>query len=274
MSRLSAITIYPIKSCGPVSLASAVLERRGLRHDRRFMIVDGDGRFVTQRDEPRLVEVRVSLDGDTLEVRTPRAGALVLSASPPPADLGAPRGVTVWRSTLDAPEVPRLSALLSAHLGREVGCVFMSDDVRRPVSPTHGRPGDEVSFADGYPLLVASESSRLDLERRAGMPLEMARFRPNVVVSGAAPWAEDRWSRVRIGAAWLRVTKPCERCVVTTLDPVTGAAGREPLRTLATFRRVDGEVTFGLNLVPELESEPTILRVGDPVTCEDRPGAA
>jgi len=278
--RLTSLVVYPIKSCGAVHLEAAVIERRGLRHDRRFMLVDLDGKFVTQREEPRLVEVAVSLDEGELRVSAPRAGALAIGVSPRASDLGPHRPVTVWRDTLEVPEVPALSALLSAHLGRGLTCVFMTDDVRRPVSPKHALPGDEVSFADGYPLLVASESSRLDLEHRAGVPLEMARFRPNVVVSGAPPWAEDGWSRLRVGEVWLRAVKPCARCVVTTLDPRTGVANKEPLRTLASFRRVEGEVMFGVNLVPELAEsrfageDGSVLRVGDAVTCEERAGAA
>jgi len=277
--RLTSLVVYPIKSCGAVHLDSAVLERRGLRHDRRFMIVDPEGKFVTQREEPRLVEVAVSLEQEALRVSTPRAGVVVIEACPPASELGPSRTVTVWRDTLEVPEVPALSALLSAHLGRELACVYLPESVQRPVSPKHARPGDEVSFADGYPLLVASESSRLDLEQRAGVPLEMARFRPNVVVSGAPPWAEDRWSRLRVGEVRLRATKPCARCVVTTLDPRTGAADKEPLRTLARFRRVEGEVMFGVNLVPELAADQLagggpLLRLGDPVTCEERVGAA
>lgn len=277
--RLTSLVVYPIKSCGAVHLESAVLERRGLRHDRRFMIVDPEGKFVTQREEPRLVEVAVSLDVDALRVSTPRAGAIRIEAQPRTSELGPSRTVTVWRDTLEAPEVPALSALLSAHLGREVACVYLPPDVHRPVSPKHARAGDEVSFADGYPLLVASESSRQDLEQRAGVPLEMARFRPNVVVSGATPWAEDGWSRLGVGDVWLRATKPCGRCVVTTLDPRSGVADKEPLRTLASFRRFEGEVMFGVNLVPELTTSQLagagpVLRVGDVVTCEERVGAA
>lgn len=277
--RLASIVVFPIKSCRGISLGEAVVERRGLRNDRRFMIVDAAGRFVTQREEPSLALVDTALEGASLRVGAPGRASVVVAAEPTDDELDGALRVTVWSSEVEAREVRALSELFTAHLGREVRCVHMSARTERPVSPRHARPGDVVSFADGYPLLVASESSRADLEARAGVALPMARFRPNVVVDGAPPWDEDGWARLRIGAVTLRVTKPCARCVMTTLDPETGApapgeAGKEPLRTLASFRRVEGEVMFGLNLVPELEDGATasVLRIGDPVACERGPG--
>lgn len=276
--RLSSIVVYPIKSCGAVSLSSVRVERRGLAHDRRFLIVDDAGRFVTQREEPRLTAVRVEIEGDALHVEARGAEGetssrrVTIALDPDENVLGAPRTVTVWRSTLDAPEVPALSAFFSSLLGRSLACVAMTRAVHREINPKFALPGDEVSFADGYPLLVANEASRIDLEARAGVPLAMARFRPNVVVEGAPPWDEDRWAYLRLGAVLFRATKPCARCVVTTLDPDTGRADKEPLKTLATFRKVDGEVMFGVNLVPVLDGDETPeLRLGAPAEKGDGP---
>lgn len=265
--RLRSIVVYPIKSCGPVALERAVLRRRGLVHDRRFMIVDARGHFVTQREEPRLSLVRLTLEGESLWVEAPGQPALEVALDPDHHAHGALHTVTVWRSTLVAPEVPALSRFFSATLGRALVCVAMTSAMHREINPKYARPGDEVSFADGYPLLLASESSRLDLEARAGTTLEMARFRPNVVVEGAPAWDEDHWPELRIGEVLFRAPKPCARCVITTLDPQTGRAGKEPLKTLATFRRRDGEVMFGMNLVPVLDPplDQAELRVGDPV---------
>ena len=269
--RLSSIVVYPIKSCGAVSLERARVERRGLANDRRFLIVGPDGRFVTQREEPHLTAVRVAIEGDALHVAAP-SGRVTVALDPDENVLGAPRTVTVWRSTLDAPEVPALSAFFSSLLGRSLACVAMTRAVHREINPKFAQPGDEVSFADGYPLLVANEASRLDLEVRAGVPLSMARFRPNVVVEGAPAWDEDRWAHLRLGGVLFRATKPCARCVVTTLDPDTGRADKEPLKTLATFRKVDGEVMFGVNLVPVLEGELTPeLHLGAPAQTGDGP---
>jgi hypothetical protein len=270
--HLSSIVVYPIKSCGPIALDRAVVTRRGLLHDRRFMIVETSGRFVTQREEPRLTQVKTAIEGDALIVEAADHGRVETALVPERGELGATRTVTVWRSTLEAPEVPVLSGFFSRFFEREVACVAMTDSIHRAINPKHANDGDEVSFADGYPLLVASESSRLDLEARAGTPLVMARFRPNVVVEGAAAWAEDHWSQLAIGDVRFRAPKPCARCVITTLDPQTGRADKEPLKTLASFRRVDGEVMFGLNLVPVFEAGEAerVLEVGAPVRAEEK----
>jgi uncharacterized protein YcbX len=267
--RLCSIVIHPIKSCGGIALDHGRVERRGLAHDRRFLIVDPAGGFVTQREEPRLSRVRVAIDGPAMEVEAPEVGRVETPLDPEQGELVGAHRVTVWRSTLEVPEVPRLSSFFTHVLGRPVRCVAMTRASRREINPKHARPGDEVSFADGYPLLVTSESSLRDLEARAGVPLGMARFRPNVVIEGAPAWDEDRWTHVRIGAVRFRAPKPCARCVMTTIDPETGAMGKEPLTTLATFRKVDGEVMFGVNLVPELEDDGDAeLTVGDPVVPE------
>ncbi len=265
--RLSSIVVHPIKSCGPIARERAVVTRRGLAHDRRFLIVDAAGRFVTQREEPRLTQVKTAIEGDALVVETAGFGRVETALVPERGELGAMHTVTVWRSTLDAPEVPVLSRFFATFLDREVRCVAMTDAIHREINPKHAEPGDEVSFADGYPLLVANESSRLDLERRANTSLVMARFRPNVVVVGAPAWDEDEWSHLEIGGVLFRAPKPCARCVITTLDPETGEAQKEPLKTLASFRRVDGEVMFGVNLVPVFEEGETerAIAVGDAV---------
>jgi uncharacterized protein YcbX len=272
--RLSSIVVYPIKSCGPIALERAVVTRRGLLHDRRFMIVEASGRFVTQREEPRLTQVRTSIEGDALVVEAVDRGRVETALVPERGELGATRTVTVWRSTLEVPEVPVLSRFFARFLDRDVACVAMTDAIHREINAKYATPGDEVSFADGYPLLVASESSRLDLEARAGVPLVMARFRPNVVVEGATAWDEDQWSHVTIGDVLFRAPKPCARCVITTLDPETGQAQKEPLKTLSTFRRVDGEVMFGVNLVPVFPEGVTErdLEVGAPATCQKGDG--
>lgn len=272
--RLSSIVVYPIKSCGPIALQRATVTRRGLLHDRRFLIVETSGRFVTQREEPRLTQVKTAIEGEALVVTAVDHGRVETALVPERGELGAPRTVTVWRSTLDAPEVPTLTRFFTRFLGREVACVAMTDTMHREINPKYATPGDEVSFADGYPLLVASESSRLDLEARAGVQLAMARFRPNVVVEGAPAWDEDHWSHVTLGGVLFRAPKPCARCVITTLDPETGQAQKEPLRTLSTFRKVDGDVMFGVNLVPvflEGEAERDI-EVGTPATCQKGDG--
>jgi uncharacterized protein YcbX len=151
------------------------------------------------------------------------------------------------------------SRWLSAAIGRECALVYMPDRHERQVSPERARPSDIVSFADGYPFLLISEASLGDLNARLATPLSMRRFRPNIVVSGARPFAEDGWRELRLGGIGFRGAKPCDRCVVTTRDPDTGASGPEPLRALAGFRRWDGKVWFGMNLIHD---GPGWLEVG------------
>jgi uncharacterized protein YcbX len=259
-ASVRGLFVYPVKSCRGIALDRAVLERRGIRHDRRWMIVDADGVFVTQRTEPRLACVEVAID-DALVLRGPHAPPLRVALEPPPD--AARRRVRVWRDQVNAIDCgPEAAAWLSAWLGAPVSLVFMPDGVERAVDPKRARPGDIVGFADAFPLLIASTASLDDLNARLDTPVPMDRFRPSVVVGGCAPWAEDGWTRVRIGNVPVRILKPCDRCVVTTTDQRTGQRGVEPLRTLATFRKRGNDVLFAQNAVHDA---PGTLAVGDPV---------
>lgn len=256
MSVVTALAVHPIKGCAPVALARARVTRRGLRDDRRYMVVSPEGRFLSQRDVPELGAVRVRIEGAELVVDDDLA-------LPRDQVDGPQREVSVWSHTGPAVEHEAGSAWFARRLGRPCSLVFQPDAIERPVNPARGRPGDHVSFADGYPLLLCTTASLDELVRRAGVPLAMARFRPNVVTTAPAPFAEDQWARLALGAVPFRNVKPCDRCSVTTLDPETRVAGKEPLRTLATFRARDGAVWFGANLVPDAEGD---LAVGDAVS--------
>ena len=260
--HLSAIHLYPIKSGAALSLDNAEVEARGLAHDRRWMIVDPDGRFLTGRELPPLVRLQAVPTPDGLRLQAP--GATPLTLPFPPAS--APRRtVSIWDDTVDAIDGgDDAAAWLSAWLGREVRLVHMDAAASRPVSLTHGQPGDEVSFADGYPLLVISQAALDGLNQRLTQPLPMLRFRPNLVVAGSAAHAEDAWRRVRIGALVFDAVKTCVRCVFTTVDPERGEIDRsgEPLRTLKTYRRSPRGITFGMNLIARGSGT---LRVGDAV---------
>src|SRR5690349_18977002 len=230
--RLAAIRVYPVKSCRAHTRETAVVERWGLAGDRRWMVVDPEGRFVTQREEPRLATIAVAVEPEGLALES--GGQHLVVRTPGPE---ARRLVTVWRSTVPA-RIADIS--LAPLIGCDLRLAYMDDPRSRTINPDYGRPEDRVSFADGYPLLLASQSSLDDLNARMGTPLPMERFRPSVVVVGAPPWAEDFWRRIRIGEAVFRIVKPCDRCIVTTTDQATGARGAargEPLRTLARFRR-------------------------------------
>jgi hypothetical protein len=230
-------------------LRSADLDDRGIVGDREYMVVDGDGRFLTQREAPQLALV----SWREPEVVTPVGAAAV--------EPGVRREVTVWDYSGPAVDCGEAAAaLLSDYLHRPCRLV------RTP--PDHSRRSDDgrtgVGFADGYPLLLIGEASLADLNMRLPEPLPMNRFRPNVVVSGSGPFAEDSWGHIRLGDVPAQIVKPCTRCAITRVDQATGIRGDgEPLRTLGTFRKVKGGVIFGQNVV---HRAPGTLRVGDEVS--------
>ncbi|MDP9000583.1 MAG: MOSC N-terminal beta barrel domain-containing protein [Myxococcota bacterium] len=265
---VSALFVYPVKSCGGIALERAVLDACGLSHDRRWMIVDDEGRFVTQRTEPRLALVGVSLTHDALVLTAPRMSALALPLWPQDGPSGRRiRRVVIWRDEVDAFDCGEDAARWASDwLGSRASLVFMPDDVARPVNPKHGRAGDLVSFADAFPVLLASSSSLADLNARMAVPVPMERFRPNIVVSGCPSWAEDTWTRICISDVPLRVVKPCTRCVITTVDQHTADRGVEPLRTLASFRTRENEVLFAQNCIHDGRGT---VAVGDLVTVQE-----
>lgn len=258
-ARVSAINIFPIKSLRGCGVESAVFDRRGPRWDRRWMVVDATGRFVTQRQEHRMALVRVRLTAHSLVLEGPGMTPLAV----PLEAAGDPMSVQVWDSRVTATDMGRPAAgWLSRFLGRPVRLVFMPEAWRRDVDPDYAPQGATVGFADGFPILLISQASLDDLNDRLADPVPMIRFRPNLVVSGTDPFAEDGWREVRIGPVRMSVVKPCGRCAIPCIDPDSGEAGDEPLRTLATYRRSGREVLFGQNLVHREEGE---IRIGDAV---------
>jgi hypothetical protein len=258
--HLSAITVYPIKSCRGISIGRWEIDRFGFKHDRRWMLIDAHGYFISQRTHRRLALVKVSKGPDALLVETEGMPPLEVRLNPPRL---APARVGVWRDLVEAwcPE-PNADAWFSSLLGQPLKLAYMPDHVVRPLNPEYAPNGGQASFADAYPFLLIGEGSLTELNSRLPTPLPMNRFRPNLVVSGSAPFAEDDWRRIRIGAVEFDVVKPCERCVVTTTDQETAMIGKEPLRTLATFRRWGGDVRFGMNVVHRATGE---VAVGDQV---------
>ncbi len=264
MASILSLHVYPVKSLGGISLARAEVSARGLEHDRRFMVVDGAGAFLTQRRLPRMSLVSVAIVGDALVLSAPGRAPLEVPLRP---SGGERREVRVWDDRCEASSLGEGPARwLSTFLGVECALVHMPDAARRATHPAYGAPVP-VSFADAFPFLLATTGSLAELARRGG-GVPMQRFRPNLVVEGTEPFAEDRWRRLRIGGVAFRVAKPCVRCAVTTVDPATGAfSGPEPLAALATFRRTaEGGVTFGVNLAHEGRGT---LAVGDRVEIEE-----
>lgn len=259
---VSELHIFPVKGLAGTDPGQVSVEPWGLEHDRRWMVVDASGQFLTQRTVPCIATVRatatqgcLSLDKtgmDRIDIANPSAGAERVP-------------VTVWRDTfLAAPAGDDAHAWISAALGHKCRLVHMHDTAARPINPAFSRPGETVSFADGYPVLLTSRDSLADLNARLAQPVPISRFRGNIVIAGAPAWAEDTWRRIRIGGATFRVAKPCARCIVTTIDQATGERPdrAEPLRTLGRFRQNEHGIMFGQNLIPET---PGRIAIGDRV---------
>lgn len=258
---LSAINIYPIKSLSGIALSEAKVEARGLQYDRRWLLVDDAGTFLTQREYSRMALCSISVRTEGLEVSAPGMEPLLI----PFQVRGAATTITVkiWRSICEALPVGDFAdSWFSRFLGATCRLVHMPDETRREVNPLYAVGDAIVSFADGYPFHIIGESSLRDLNGRLDSSLPMNRFRPNFVVSGSLAYDEDSWRKIRIGATLFHVVKPCERCVITTIDQAAGErTGQEPLRTLAQYRAIKDGVLFGQYLIAD--SEDGIIRVGD-----------
>jgi uncharacterized protein YcbX len=262
---LSAITVYPVKAIRGVPRETAMVETAGLRGDRRWVIVDADGRFISQRTHARLALVRGSQEGSLLLLEAPGAPPLRVDAAERP---GLRLQVRIWKDTVDARAgFERADTWLSSYLGQKCRLAFMDARCRRPLKEHLPGGTGTVSFADGYPCLLASEASLADLNARMAVDLPMDRFRPNLVVAGCGAFAEDGWRRLAVGEAEFAVAGPCARCSVTTVDQDSGRSeSAEPLRTLATFRCGPDGVEFGVNLTV---IRPGRVAVGQPVTILD-----
>ncbi len=271
MLRLSGIFIYPVKSCRGLALSAAEVDALGIVGDRRFLVVDESGRFLTQRSHPRMALIETAHSAGTLTLAASGHGSVPVPLSP----ITAPRllSVSVWKSeNLLADDCgDEAAGWLSSFLNANCRLVRIGEKFHRPVLKKTARADDLVHFGDAAPFLAISEASLADLNdrlfARGEDALPMNRFRPNLVVTGCAPYEEDRWTRLQIGPLAFRNAGPCARCIVTTTDQLTARRGKEPLRTFATYRRDKTDptnVNFGVNLIHD--THIGTLRVGDPVS--------
>ncbi len=272
-ATVTALLRYPLKSGHAETLDEVAVEPWGLAEDRRWMVVDDEGRMVTGRQLPALVRVRARTDATGLVLAAPGLDVVHVDRPGPGKRVQA----DVFGSRFLAAPVPGSEGWVAAVTGRPGRLLHLDDPRARLADPRHARAGDLVSLADGFPLLLTAEASLgvlngwvADGPHAADGPLPMGRFRPNVVVAGAPAWAEDRWRRVRIGDVVFRAVKACERCAFTRVDPETAARTQEPLVSLARHRRRGSKIWFGVNLVPD--DPDGILRVGDPVEVLDAVG--
>ncbi|MCF5468977.1 MOSC domain-containing protein [Pseudomonas syringae] len=265
MLRLSSLYRFPLKSCKAETLQRASFDSMGLAGDRRWMLVDAStGRFFTQRAIAHMSQLSVLWNaGGGVTLSAPGFDSLDVAV---PLDVEASlRGVTVWRDSLQVPDAGEVAAeWVSRFIGKPTRMVYMPVERARWMPGGHGHDEGRVNFADGFPLLLIGQGSLDDLSARMGRPMEMLRFRPNLVIEGAEAFAEDGWKRIRIGDIEFHLLKACARCILTTIDPATGerSADREPFATLKTYREVEGNVMFGQNMVNDGPGE---LEVGMPV---------
>lgn len=259
-SRVEALWIYPLKGGKGIPMDALEVVPGGPAHDRRWMLVDEGGRFISQRTLPALTQLSAR----------PQGGGLVLEMAGQVLEVSTPAGSTlmaeVWGDAVRCVAAgPKADRWLSQGLQQAVRLVHLPATQLRAVDPNFA-PGHEVGLADGYPFLVVTTGSLEGLNRRLDHPVSMERFRPNVVVTDPTPHVEDGWRRFQVGGVSFRGVKPCARCTVPTLDPHTGEGGPEPLRTLATYRRWNGKVWFGMNAVAQGGGR---LEVGAPVQIQE-----
>jgi uncharacterized protein YcbX len=266
--RLSELNIYPIKSLAGISLQSAQVEDRGLQFDRRWMLVDAKRQFITQREAPRMAAVKIEVDKDSLSASV-NGNKISIPATP---ETGNIANVKIWSSSVKGEFYPdEINRWFSDAIGASCRLVVMPETTKRKVNPFYAvrKFRDTVSFADGYPFLLIGEASLADLNSRLEEPVPMNRFRPNFVVSGSEPFAEDDWRRIRIGSTEFYVVKPCARCVITTIDQARGEkTGKEPLKTLSGYRNRNGNALFGQNLIADKPGGT--VHIGDAVEVLER----
>lgn len=255
--QLSRIHVFPVKSLAGLRRERWRLDARGLAWDRHWMVVTPDGKFLTQRQAAVMSQIHTRLEHGRLWLSHAAQAELAV-----PASGGERRPVQVWGDTVEAEDLGDACAgWLAQAIGQPCRLVVFPHDVHRAVDPAYATPQDQVGFADGFPLLLLSEATLLDIKARIPdcdwtLDQLVRRFRPNLVVSGTEPYAEDQWRRIRIGGIDLRVVKPCSRCVIPTIDPDSGEKGREPVPTLAQYRRrADGAIYVGQNVIHDAPGE-------------------
>jgi uncharacterized protein YcbX len=262
--KISDIIHYPVKSLSANHLKSSEVHERGLKDDRRFMLIDKSNTFVSQRKFPMLSQIDVGISENHLVLKNRRNNQVIQHALE--FELKKTE-VNIWRSICTSHQFLKkdLDQWISDQIGEELRFVYMDESDHRPINQKYAQGEEIVSFADGYPILIANKASLDDLNSKLSTPISMGHFRPNIVIDHDLAWAEDDWKRIRIGKVQLRIPKPCARCIVINIDPETGEKGSEVLQTLGKFRLQDGKILFGLNAIVEKTGK---IKVGDKVEVE------
>ena len=264
MYTISGLYIYPVKSLGGISLPYAEVTDRGLKYDRRWMLVDEENCFLTQREYPQMALLKMAIEEDGLRVTHPVKGAVTIPFEP---HNHASEEVIIWNDTCAGVFVSsELDKWFSDAIGINCRLIYMPENTRRQVDLTYAPEGFITSFADAYPFLLIGQSSLDDLNGRMAEQLPMNRFRPNIVFTGGEPFEEDLMKHINIAGIDFYGVKLCARCVLTTVNQQTAVKGKEPLKTLATYRFKNNKILFGQNLI---HKGTGILTVGDTLSVSE-----
>ena len=260
MLTISHLFIYPIKSLGGIAVSSSHVEERGLQHDRRWMLIDNDNRFITQREHSALALLRTAIGHDHLEVfhlHDPTDRIFIPLETPQNETID----VKIWDDVCTAiPVSSSADQWFSEQLGLSVRLVYMPDNSRREIDPDYAFNKEITSFSDGYPILIIGQASLDDLNSRLPAAIGMDRFRPNIVFTGGEAFCEDAMRSITIGDVKMMGVKNCARCILTTTDQQTGERSSEPLATLSTYRKRNNKIYFGQNAIPLTNG---IIQIGD-----------
>jgi uncharacterized protein len=245
--KITELYIYPVKSLGGIAVQTAEVQMEGLQYDRRWMLIDANGRFLSQREHAKMALFQTNISSDHLIIYFAGKGKIEVPLSVP--ELATTTTVDVWGDACSGVAVSQeADRWFSDILEQEVRLVRLPELSDRPADPRYAE-GHRVSYADGFPFLIIGAASLRDLNQRMGLALSMDRFRPNIVFESDEPFLEDRMKELQIGECVFEIVKPCARCVVTTIDQQTAEQGKEPLKTLNTYRKIDNKVLFGQNMI-------------------------
>jgi uncharacterized protein YcbX len=265
--QISELYIYPVKSLAGISRDEVKITDRGFEHDRRWMLVDEFGRFITQREHPKLCLLGIQIIGDQLNVFDKQQERSI--QFPLFINQGHSLQVSIWDDSCEAifQDSP-VHDWFSSFLGKNLRLVYMPDNTHREIDRKYAVDKDINSFSDGYPILIIGQSSLDDLNQRLDSPVGMNRFRPNLVYTGGKPFEEDTFKKFQIGDQVFHGVKPCARCILTTVDPDCGQLGKEPLQTLATFRKTNSKIYVGQNTIASKSGGH--LKLGDHIQVIER----
>jgi len=260
--RLSEIWIYPVKSLGGIRIQHARILDKGIEFDRRWMLVDNQNRFLTQREYPKMALFLSTIaEREIIIHHKNNASSIRIPLHP---HQGTPEKFTIWDDVVEAAEVStEISRWFSEHLNMSCKLVHFPEKNSRQVDKDFAQNSEHVSLADGYPFLIIGQSSLDDLNTRLHEPVTMKRFRPNFVFTGGLPYEEDQWKNLSIGENRFIGVKNCSRCILTTVNPETAEMGKEPLATLASYRNRNNKIYFGQNL---LAIDHSMVHVNDVIS--------